>query len=58
MIKAQVQIPDDQFREAKRVAADYEMSFAEVVRRNLERTLPGYPPKQTAWRPPEPLNLG
>ena len=35
MIKTQVQIPDDLYREAKRVAADYEMSFAEVVRRSL-----------------------
>ena len=58
MIKTQVQIPDDLYREAKRVAADYEMSFAEVVRRSLERTLPAYPPKNTGWQLPEPLNLG
>ncbi len=58
MIKTQVQIPDDLYREAKRVAADYEMSFAEVVRRSLERTLPGYPPRITGWQPPEPLSLG
>ncbi len=58
MIKTQVQIPDDLYREAKRVAADYEMSFAEVVRRSLERTLPAYPPKDTGWLPPEPLSLG
>ena len=32
MIKTQVQIPDHLYREAKRIAADYEMSFAEVVR--------------------------
>ena len=58
MIKTQVQIPDDLYREAKRVAADYEMSFAEVVRRSLERALPGYPPRNTEWQPPEPLSLG
>ncbi|MCP5525065.1 MAG: antitoxin [Verrucomicrobiales bacterium] len=58
MIKTQVQIPDDLFRQAKRVAADYEMSFAEVVRRSLERTLPSYPPKAADWQPPEPLDLG
>ena len=58
MIKTQVQIPDELYREAKRVAADYEMSFAEVVRRSLERTLPAYPPKDTGWQLPEPLNLG
>ncbi|MCI0533805.1 MAG: hypothetical protein L0Z50_01115 [Verrucomicrobiales bacterium] len=58
MIKTQVQIPDELYREAKRVAADYEMSFAEVIRRSLERTLPAYPPKHAAWKAPEPLNLG
>jgi hypothetical protein len=58
MIKTQVQIPEDLYRETKRVAEEYEMSFAEVVRRSLERTLPAYPPKQAAWRPPEPLKLG
>jgi hypothetical protein len=58
MIKTQVQIPDDLYRDAKRVAAEYEMSFAEVVRRSLERTLPAYPPKSGRWQPPEPLRLG
>ena len=58
MIKTQVQIPDALYREAKRVAAQYEMSFAEVVRRSLERTLPAYPPKDAGWEPPEPLSLG
>jgi hypothetical protein len=58
MIKTQIQIPDDLYREAKRVAADYEMSFAEVVRRSLERALPAYPPKSKGWQPPEPLSLG
>ena len=58
IIKTQVQIPDALYREAKRVAAQYEMSFAEVVRRSLERTLPAYPPKDAGWEPPEPLSLG
>ena len=40
MIKTQVQIPEDLYCETKRVAEEYEMSFAEVVRRSLERTLP------------------
>jgi hypothetical protein len=58
MVKTQIQLPDHLFREAKRVAADYEMSFAEVVRRSLERTMPAYPPKgATAWLPPEPTDL-
>ena len=58
MIKTQVQIPDHLYREAKRVAAEYEMSFAEVVRRSLERALPAYPPKRSSWQLPVPLNLG
>jgi hypothetical protein len=58
MIKTQIQLPDALYRETKRVAADYEMSFAEVVRRSLERTLPGYPPKPAAWQPPQALSLG
>lgn len=58
MIKTQVQLPDELYREAKRVAADYEMSFAEVVRRSLERTLPSYPPRLADWEPPEPMSLG
>ena len=58
MVKTQVQIPDTLYREAKRVAAEYEMSFAEVVRRSLERTLPAYPPRTSDWALPEPMNLG
>lgn len=58
MIKTQVQIPDALYREAKRVAAEYEMSLAEVVRRSLERTLPAYPPRRPEWHPPEPMKLG
>jgi hypothetical protein len=58
MIKTQIQLPDHLYSAAKRVAADYEMSFAEVVRRSLERTLPAYPPRHADWHPPEPLSLG
>ena len=48
MIKTQIQIPDHLYREAKRIAADYEMIFAEVVRRSLEKTIPSYPPRSSA----------
>jgi len=60
MIKTQVQIPDRLYREAKRIAAEYEMSFAEVVRRGLEGLVPSYPPgkRQRDWRPPKPRRLG
>ena len=43
MVKTQVQMPDALYREAKRIAEQYEMSLAEVVRRGLERVIPAYP---------------
>jgi len=61
MIKTQVQIPDHLYREAKRVAAENEMSFAEVVRRGIEKVVQHYPRgRQPAahWRPPKPQDLG
>ena len=59
MVKTQIQLPDHLYREAKRIAAEYEMSFAEVVRRSLERSLPAYPKKGSAtWKPPAPRDLG
>lgn len=60
MIKTQVQIPDHLFREAKRIASEYEMSFADVVRRGLEGVIPTFPPRAgqgTDWQLPE-LDLG
>lgn len=58
MVRGQIQLPEHLFREAKRVAADYEMSFAEVVRRSLERSMPSSPPKTTPeWHLPEPIRL-
>lgn len=61
MIKTQVQIPDRLYREAKRVAAENEMSFAEVVRRGIEEVVQHFPSgRQPAreWRPPTPQPLG
>jgi hypothetical protein len=61
MVKTQVQIPDELFRRAKRVAAEREWSFAEVVRRGLEYITQVNPPDRgsnTPWRLPEPQRLG
>ncbi len=59
MVKTQIQIPDHLYKEAKRIAAEYQMSFAEVIRRSLERTVPAYPPRSAeSWEPPQPMNLG
>jgi hypothetical protein len=61
MVKTQVQFPDHLYREAKRVAAEQEMSFAEVVRRGLEIAVQGYPPGRVAgetWALPSARRLG
>lgn len=60
MVKTQVQLPDHLYREGKRIAAEYEMSFADVVRRGLERVIPSFPPRKGApkdWTLPV-LDLG
>ncbi len=59
MVKTQIQIPDHLFREAKRIASEYEMSFADVVRRGIERLTPSFPPRGSAepWTLPR-LDLG
>lgn len=61
MIKTQVQIPDELFERAKRVAAEKEWSFAEVVRRGLEYMTEVNPPVRRSgrdWRLPPPHHLG
>lgn len=61
MIKTQVQIPDHLYHEAKRIAREREMSFAEVVRRGIESILTVYPPNERPagkWSLPKPRNLG
>jgi hypothetical protein len=61
MIKTQVQIPDELFNQAKKVAAAKEWSFAEIVRRGLEyMTQVNRPERQPAaeWRLPGPYRLG
>lgn len=62
MVKTQVQIPDHLYRAAKRIAAEREISFAEVVRRGLEVMAYTYPPLEPpsadGWEPPPPQRLG
>lgn len=61
MVKTQVQIPDALYAEAKRVAEENELSFAEVVRRGLEDVVRHHPPmrgRAAEWAPPEPFDLG
>ena len=46
MIKTQVQIPDELYHKAKRLAEEREWSFAEVMRRGLEYMTRTHPPLQ------------
>jgi hypothetical protein len=50
MVETQEQLPDHLYREGKRIAAEYDMSFANVVRRGLERVIPSFPPRGRAVR--------
>lgn len=60
MIRTQVQLPDELYRAAKRIAAEHEITLAEVVRRGLEHMLRIYPPTSDAgnWQLPAPRHLG
>lgn len=61
MIKTQVQFPDHLYRDAKRVAAEYEMSFAEVVRRGVELVIRSHPPGRIPaqdWHLPPAQSMG
>jgi hypothetical protein len=61
MVKTQIQLPDELYRELKALAERKEWSLAEVLRRGAEYMLGVYPRILNAkpvWQPPEPLNLG
>lgn len=61
MVKTQIQLPDELYREAKRVSREREISFAEVVRRGVEYITRVYPPAgdgASEWTPPAPHRLG
>ncbi len=60
MIRTQIQLPDELYREAKRIAAEQEISLAEVLRRGLEHMQRVYPPRPNngSWQAPKPRNLG
>ena len=62
MVKTQVQIPDELFARAKKVAAQKEWSFAEIVRRGLEQMVLRHPEGSSSppsgWKLPDPVDLG
>ena len=59
MTRTQIQLPDDVYRRAKRLAESREISFAELARRGLEYILSVYAEEAGAdWQPPKPRRLG
>ena len=60
MTRTQIQLPDALYREVKRIAAEREMSLAELVRRALETLLchfPTHPEARATWELPKPRPL-
>ncbi len=60
MVRMQIQLPDEVYARAKRVAEVREISLAELTRRGLEYILGVYAPPETKadWAPPRPRRLG
>lgn len=55
MTRTQIQLPDELYKRAKRVAAERELSLAEMTRRGLELFLdriPDAPSSMGAWKLP------
>lgn len=56
-----MQLPDRLYAEAKRIAAEQEITLAEVVRRGLEHMVRSYPRGRGTpgtWKPPPARPLG
>jgi hypothetical protein len=61
MIKTQIQLPDDLYRQVKQFSAEREWSLAETFRRAVEQFCARYPSSPMtpeAWSLPTPRNLG
>jgi hypothetical protein len=61
MIKTQIQLPDELYRELKRLAEAKEWSLAETLRRAAEQFLARHPhpmPRRVGWSPPRSSDVG
>jgi hypothetical protein len=61
VIKTQIQIPDDLYRDLKRLAKAKEWSLAETLRRAAEQFLLRHPnrtPSSSEWSPPVSRSVG
>lgn len=61
MTRTQIQLPDELYRDLKRLAEAQEWSLAETIRRGAELLLRSYPQHSepdASWSLPEPIGLG
>jgi len=61
MIRTQIQLPDDLYRDLKSFARQREWTLAETLRRAAEQFLARHPhlsPKSVPWKVPKPRDLG
>lgn len=61
MIKTQIQLPDELYRQVKQLAEAKQWSLAETLRRGAELLLNIYPDARhrgEPWSPPKPRRLG
>ena len=61
MVKTQIQLPDELYKEVKELARSKEISIAEICRRGLEYMVSLYPvdtDRKKKWKIPETRSLG
>lgn len=61
MVRMQVQLPDELYKQLRAVADEKEWSLAEAIRRATEILVSVYPgagKAQKPWKLPEPVDLG
>jgi Arc/MetJ-type ribon-helix-helix transcriptional regulator len=61
MVRTEVQLPDELYRELEALAKDKEWSLAEALRRAAEQLLQSYPRRRSPkaeWKLPGPFSMG
>ena len=62
MVRTQIQLPDNLYKEIKRIADERELSLAELARRGLEYmvsiSLPARESRKNKWTLPDSIDLG
>lgn len=61
MKKIQIQLPDHQFEQLRKIAKEREISIAEILRRGAEyciRISAASLSSEVEWIPPKPIHLG